>query len=386
MMENIGITKIKVFGIGGAGCNAINKMISNKNEEVEFFAVNTDKQALNRSLAKNKIEIGRLGAGGDPKVGKACAIENIEQIEKAIKDADMVYVVCGEGGGTGTGAAPVVAKLTKEKGILTVGVITKPFMFEGPKRNKNAKEGLEELRQYCDSIIIISNENLLKVFGNLPMLEAFNESDKILERGVKAVTDLITKPSLINLDFADVKYTMTNAGESFVGIGAGKGDRKVYDAAINALKSPLIEANVKSAKKAIINVIGDSSISLFEVNSAIEKIKEVTNSSMDIIFGVQTDIKLNDEAIVTVIVTGTDSTSQIKMFDTYNPSLLVSDKIIQNSNGVINKIERVNEILDIPRFDTSSIKTIFEEPEETEKEEKESWTLRNILATLFESE
>ena len=312
-----GQARIKIFGVGGGGCNAVNRMISEGVNDVTYYAVNTDMQALTNSLPENKIALGTLGAGSKPEVGRQAAEKYVDKIREAVKDAEMVYVTCGEGGGTGTGAAPIVAKEARATGALTVAVVTKPFMFEGTKRNKQAEAGIEELKKYVDSLIVVSNEKLLKTLGNLPMMEAFKESDHVLKRSIEAVTDLILRPALINLDFADVKRTMTDSGNAVVGIGYSKSTNCVVEAAVQALNSPLLETNLKTAKKAIVNITGSPKLTLSDAYEAIEKITETTNRDIDIIFGVSVEEEISEGAMVTVILTGIEDEAKptVKRFE-----------------------------------------------------------------------
>lgn len=305
-----GQARIKIFGVGGGGCNAVNRMIEEGVKDVTFYAVNTDAQALSQAKTNNKIVLGVLGAGSKPEVGKASAEKHLDEIKAAVKDAEMVYITCGEGGGTGTGAAPIIAKEAKATGALTVAVVTKPFMFEGSKRNKQAEEGIKDLRKYVDSIIVVSNEKLLLTLGKLPMMEAFKESDHVLKKSIQAVTDLILRPALINLDFADIKRTMSESGNAVVGIGISKGSNCVVEATENALNSPLLETNLKTTKKAIVNITGNARLTLDDAYMAINKITELTNPDIDIIFGVSIEEQIKEGAAVTVILTGIEESVQ----------------------------------------------------------------------------
>ena len=256
------VAKIKVIGVGGGGCNAVTRMVDEGVQGVEFYVANTDAQTLNGTKIKNKIVIGKeltkgLGAGGNPEVGRKAAQESEEEIREALKDADMVFVAAGMGGGTGTGAAPVIAKIAKDLGALTVGVVTKPFTFEGPRRLSQAFDGLNELSQNVDSIIVVSNDRLLEVIGGRPLKESFREADNVLRQGVQGVTDLITNPGMINLDFADVQTVMTDKGIAHIGIGTGKGDDKAIEAVKQAVSSPLLETTIEGASHVIINISGD---------------------------------------------------------------------------------------------------------------------------------
>lgn len=300
------VAKIKVFGVGGAGNNAINRMVDEGLQGVEFYVANTDLQVLNISPVKNKIILGEdgLGAGGNPENGKKAAQDSENEIREAVRDADMIFITAGLGGGTGTGAAPLFAKLAKEAGALTVGIVTKPFNFEGPRRMVQAEDGLEELRKYTDSLIVVSNNNLLEVIGRIPFREAFKEADNVLRQGVQTITDLIAVPALINLDFADVKSVMANQGQALIGIGMASGDNKAVEAAEAAITSPLLESQIEGASKAIINVTGGESLTMYDANDAVEHIRESTGRNIDIIFGVAINEQLGDSVIVTVIATG----------------------------------------------------------------------------------
>lgn len=303
------VANIKVFGIGGAGCNAVNRMYAEGVKGVDFFVANTDLQALNISPVNNKIILGReitrgLGAGGNPEVGRSAAQESENEIREAIKGSDMVFVAAGLGGGTGTGAAPLFAKIAKEEGALTVGIVTNPFTFEGIKRKDSAEKGLKELRDYVDSLIIVSNNNLLEVIGRKPISEAFEAADNVLRQGVQTITDLIAVPAFINLDFADVRTIMENKGQALIGIGMAEGEDKAKVAAEKAVQSPLLEAQISGAKSAIVNVTGGETITLFDAEDAVAHIREEAGNDIEVIFGVAINEHLGDAVIVTVIATG----------------------------------------------------------------------------------
>ena len=305
------VAKIKVFGIGGAGCNAVNRMVEDELKGVEFYVTNTDLQVLNISPCKNKIIMGKattkgLGAGANPEVGLKAALESEEEIKAALKGADMVFLTAGLGGGTGTGAAPLFAKLAHEMGILTVGIVTKPFSFEGKKRMDQALSGLENLKQYTDSLIVVSNNQLLEAIGRIPFVEAFREADNVLRQGVQTITDLIAVPAIINLDFADVRTVMESQGTALIGIGMSQGENKAHEAAAKAITSPLLEAHIRGAKKAIVNVTGGQNINLMDADDAVRFIREAAGGEVDIIFGVAINESLGDNIIVTVIATGFD--------------------------------------------------------------------------------
>ncbi|EAF9818797.1 cell division protein FtsZ [Listeria monocytogenes] len=307
---------IKVIGVGGGGNNAVNRMIEHGVQGVEFISVNTDAQALNLAKAETKLQIGTkltrgLGAGAVPEIGKKAAEESREQIEEALKGSDMVFVTAGMGGGTGTGAAPVIAQIAKEMGALTVGVVTRPFGFEGPKRTKQALTGTEAMKEAVDTLIVIPNDRLLQIVDkNTPMLEAFREADNVLRQGVQGISDLIAVPGLINLDFADVKTIMTNRGSALMGIGIATGENRAAEAAKKAISSPLLETSVDGAKGVLMNITGGSNLSLYEVQEAAEIVSSASDEDVNMIFGSVINDELKDELIVTVIATGFDEAKQ----------------------------------------------------------------------------
>ncbi|HBS91985.1 MAG TPA: cell division protein FtsZ [Erysipelotrichaceae bacterium] len=305
------VAKIKVFGIGGAGCNAVNRMVDEGLQGVEFYVANTDLQVLNVSMVKNKLVLGKeitkgLGAGANPEIGKKAAVESEKEIRAAMEGADMVFITTGLGGGTGTGASPLFAKIARECGALTVGIVTKPFSFEGRKRMEQALNGLEALKEHVDSLIIVSNNQLLEVIGRIPFVEAFKEADNVLRQGVQTITDLIAVPALINLDFADVRSVMEGQGTALIGIGMATGDNKAQEAAQRAITSPLLEAQIRGARNAIVNVTGGAGISIYDASDAVEYIRESAGGDIDIIFGVAINEQIGDSIIVTVIATGFD--------------------------------------------------------------------------------
>jgi cell division protein FtsZ len=303
---------IKVVGIGGGGVNAVNRMIEVGLKGVEFIAVNTDAQALLMSDADVKLDVGRdltrgLGAGADPSVGRQAAEDNVEEIEEVLKGADMVFVTAGEGGGTGTGGAPVVARIAREIGALTIGVVTRPFSFEGKRRSSQAEEGIAALREEVDTLIVIPNDRLLSISDKrVSVLEAFHSADQVLLSGVQGITDLITTPGLINLDFADVKSVMTGAGTALMGIGSARGDDRALVAAEGAIASPLLEASIEGAHGVLMNVSGGSDLGLFEIHEAAQLVAEAAHPEANIIFGAVIDDALGDEVRVTVIAAGFD--------------------------------------------------------------------------------
>ena len=307
--EEMGQAKILVVGVGGAGNNAVNRMVSESMEGVELIGINTDRQALDLCKAERKVQIGEkltkgLGAGAKPEIGEAAVEENREEITELVKDADMVFVTCGMGGGTGTGAAPVVAEIAKELGILTVGVVTKPFMFEGKPRMNNALNGIGRLKEHVDTLIIIPNDKLLQICDKRTSIkEAFNKADEVLQQGVQGITDLIFKPGLINLDFADIQTVMRDKGIAHIGIGTGKGDDKAVEAIKVAMDSPLLETTVNGASDIIINFSGD--VGIQEVYEAVSYLTEVAGDEANIIFGnVDSEDIPEDEVSITIIATG----------------------------------------------------------------------------------
>ncbi|MDD2409103.1 MAG: cell division protein FtsZ [Bacilli bacterium] len=306
------IAKIKVIGVGGGGCNAVNRMIESGVKGVEFIVANTDLQVLNASKATNKLQMGEsmtggLGAGANPEVGREAALESKEEIKEALKGADMIFVTCGMGGGTGTGAAPIIAEIAQDLGALTVGIVTKPFRFEGKKRTEQAVIGIDELRKHVDTLIVIPNDRLRDIIDKAtPMLDAFKEVDNVLHRGVQSISDLIAVSGLVNLDFADVKAVMEKRGNALIGIGLGVGENRAVEAAKQAVSSPLLETSVSGAKDAIVNVTGGINLALFEVEDAVEVVRQSANTEINIIFGAVINENLTDEVIVTVIATGFD--------------------------------------------------------------------------------
>ncbi|MCI8544975.1 MAG: cell division protein FtsZ [Bacilli bacterium] len=317
------LAKIKVIGVGGGGCNAVNRMIESGVKGVDFIVANTDLQVLNTSQAPVKIQIGTeltngLGAGANPQIGKEAALESKTDIEEALKGADMVFVTCGMGGGTGTGAAPVIANIAQGMGALTVGIVTKPFSFEGKKRMTQALSGLEELKKNVDTLIVIPNDRLREIIDKTtPLLDSFKEVDNVLRRGVQSISDLIAVAGLINLDFADVKAVMEKRGNALIGIGMGVGEDRATEAARQAVSSPLLETSISGATDAIINVTGGANLTLFEVEEAAEVIRSSANTDINTIFGAVINENLNDEIIVTVIATGFEDKTE-PLYQSYN--------------------------------------------------------------------
>lgn len=305
--------RVKVIGVGGAGGNAVNRMIEEDVKGVEFIVANTDTQALNASRAEVKIQLGPkltkgLGAGSIPDMGRKAAEESEAQLAEALSGADMIFVTCGMGGGTGTGAAPIVARIAKDQGALTVGVVTRPFSFEGPKRGRHAAEGIAEMKQNVDTLVIISNNRLLEIVDKkTPMLEAFREADNVLRQGVQGISDLITAPGYVNLDFADVNTVMKDQGSALMGIGVASGENRTAEATKKAISSPLLEVSIDGAEQILLNITGGSDLTLFEAQDASDIVAQASTSEVNIIFGTSINEELGDEVIVTVIATGIDN-------------------------------------------------------------------------------
>ncbi|WP_261810246.1 cell division protein FtsZ [Levilactobacillus humaensis] len=303
---------IKVIGVGGGGNNAVNRMITEDVKGVEFIVANTDVQALEASKAETKIQLGPkltkgLGAGANPEVGAKAAEESEEQITEALQGADMVFVTAGMGGGTGNGAAPIVAKIAKDNGALTVGVVTRPFSFEGPRRARFAAEGVAAMKENVDTLIILANNRLLEIVDKkTPMMEAFQEADNVLRQGVQGISDLITSPGYVNLDFADVKTVMKDQGSALMGIGSASGENRTEDATKKAISSPLLEVSIDGAEQVLLNITGGPDLSLFEAQAASQIVSDAATSDVNIIFGTSIDEELGDEVRVTVIATGID--------------------------------------------------------------------------------
>lgn len=344
--------RIKVVGVGGAGGAAVNRMVDAGVDGVEFIAVNTDSQALHHSKAKTKIHIGKdttkgLGAGADPEIGEKAAEESIEDIKKAIEGADMIFVTIGAGGGTGSGAGHVVAKAAQELGILVVGFATKPFAFEGEKRRKNADIAIENLRNAVDTLIVIPNDRLLQTIDRqTPLMEAFKVADDVLRQGVQGISDLITVHGLINLDFADVKTVMSNAGSALMGIGRASGDNRAVQAAQQAIESPLLEVSIDGARGILFNVIGGNDIAMHEINTAAETITAAADPDANIIFGATINPELEGEVIVTVVATGFDAA----YFANRNAVSAVSNQSV-TSNDDIKKND--DDTADVGTVDTT---------------------------------
>jgi cell division protein FtsZ len=308
--NELSTAQIRVIGVGGGGCNAVNRMIEDGLKGVNFMSVNTDKQALNSSKAETKIQIGEkltkgLGAGANPEIGQKAAEENFEEITKFIMGADMVFITAGMGGGTGTGAAPVIAKAAKDLGILTVGVVTKPFTFEGKKRREHADMGIKYLKKYVDSLVIVPNDKLLQISEKrTTMMEAFAKADDVLKQGVQGISDLIAEAGLINLDFADVKTVMSDRGVAHMGVGRGRGEDRVNDAVRTAIESPLLETSINGAKAILLNVMGGYDLGMLEINEIADQIEQAADEDAIVIFGSTVREDLQDEIVITVIATG----------------------------------------------------------------------------------
>src|SRR5450759_2846345 len=348
--SNSYLAAIKVVGVGGGGSNAVNRMVDARISGVEFIVVNTDAQALLICDADIKIHIGAkatrgLGAGANPEVGKAAAEESRDELKEALKGADMVFVTAGEGGGTGTGAAPAVAEIALELGALTVGVVTKPFTFEGQKRSSQALRGIEDLRDKVDTLIVVENDRLLEVVEKkTTVVEAFRMADDVLRQGVQGITDLITTPGLVNLDFADVRTIMRDAGTAVMGIGLGSGPNRAVEAAQQAIASPLLDASIEGATGVLLNISGGSDIGLFEVNEAAELVTAAADQSANVIFGAVIDETLKGDVRVTVIATGFGAGGEHRRWHATRTGERVREKKVPES------FEVPEEVLEIPSF------------------------------------
>lgn len=348
--QNNYIAVIKVVGVGGGGVNAVNRMIDAGLKGVEFIAVNTDSQALLLSDADVKIDIGRqltrgLGAGSDPEIGRRAAEDHRDELEEALKGADMIFITAGKGGGTGTGAGPVVAEIAKSQGALTIGVVTRPFSFEGRRRALQAETGIQNLKDAVDTLITIPNDRLLSVSNDkTSMLNAFKMADEVLLQGVQGITDLITTPGLINTDFADVKMVMSNAGTAIMGIGTASGENRASLAAKSAITSPLLEASIDGAKGILLNIAGSTDLGLFEVNEAAEIIHSAAHPDVNLIFGQVVDDQMGDEVRVTVIAAGFDR------WDSDDPDADQQYGAANDDADVIDLRERDETEFDVPQF------------------------------------
>lgn len=367
--------QIKVIGVGGGGNNAVDRMIDDNMDGVEFISVNTDRQALTKSKSTIKIQIGEkltrgLGAGGNPEIGEKSVEETKEEIAEALKGADMVFITAGMGGGTGTGAAPKIAAISKGMGILTVGVVTKPFSFEGKRRMTNAEKGIMELKKNVDTLVIIPNQRLLAIIDKkTTMIDSFKKADEILRHGVQGISDLISKPGVINLDFADVRTVMEDKGVAHMGIGHGSGENKAEMAAKAAIQSPLLETTIEGATSVLINFSGDSNLGLLEADGAANLIRDAIDPEAEIIFGTTINEDLEDEVVVTVIATGLDrgndvkniSVRELRQQNTHQENISsINDNKTDNkeedkqderpNKKVINIVQDNEDIIDIPTF------------------------------------
>ncbi|AVP49021.1 cell division protein FtsZ [Williamsoniiplasma luminosum] len=363
------IAKIKVIGVGGGGNNAVNRMINESIQGVDFIVANTDAQVLSVSKAPTKIILGEkiskgLGAGANPEIGKQAALESIDAIKEALEGADLVFVASGMGGGTGTGAAPIIAKVAQESGALVIAIVTKPFRFEGKNRNKFAIEGLTELKKHVDSVIVISNDRLLEYIGGLPIEDSFKEADSVLKQGVQTITDLIAVPAVINLDFADVRAVMSKKGNALFGIGIAEGQDKAIVAANKAISSSLLEASIEGSKDVIVNITGGKGVSLNDAYDAVDIIQQAVGSEdVNIVFGIAINNQLNDELIVTVIATGFDEI----------------DSQAQHQNTILESQRR--QVINTNNFDLESLKA-----KEKSFENKQSWEKTIKLQTPISNE
>ena len=350
--------QIKVIGVGGGGNNAVNRMINAGLRGVEFIAINTDKQVLAKSEANTKIQIGEkltrgLGAGANPEIGEKAANESRDEIEQSIKGADMVFITAGMGGGTGTGAAPVVAQIAKEMGILTVGVVTKPFLFEGRKRMQNAELGIANLKKCVDTLVTIPNDKLLQAIDKkTSIIDAFKKADDVLRHGVQGISDLVTVPGLVNVDFADVRAIMVDAGLAHMGIGRASGENRAEEAVKQAINSPLLETTIDGARGVLMNIVGGEDLTMHEINAAAGLVQDAVDPDAIFIFGAAIDENLNDEIVITVIATGFEKIPMIKKIDkVVQPIPPVTDN--NETNQGVNKQQSIQQSvdeLDIPTF------------------------------------
>ncbi|PIR96782.1 MAG: cell division protein FtsZ [Candidatus Doudnabacteria bacterium CG10_big_fil_rev_8_21_14_0_10_41_10] len=353
--------RIRVLGVGGSGHNAIHRMMQLGIDKVEFIAVNTDAQALGYSKADRKVHIGRrttrgLGAGMNPEVGRASAEETKEEIQEVVKKSDMIFITCGLGGGTGSGASPVIAEIARKAGILTVAVVTRPFSFEGARRREIAEKAYEELKNKVDTIITIPNDRVLQIIDKkTPLLQAFRKVDDVLHQGVAGIAELVTVPGLINLDFADIKAVMEQAGSALMGIGVGKGETRAIDAARAAIGSPLLETSIDGAKGVLFNVTGGKSLSMYEVDEAAKYITKSVDPDAKIIFGAVIDEKMEDEVKITVVATGFGEGSRRKPVDSVAPVMSMEEK----------KEEQVS-VTRKPMFSTKSLEEPAKQDEQDE--------------------
>ena len=390
-MENqemqAGTATIKVVGVGGGGGNVINRMIEAGLRGVEFITVNTDRQALGLSKANKKIQIGEkltrgLGAGANPEIGKCSAEESKAEIAEALKGADMVFVTAGMGGGTGTGAAPIVAETSREMGILTVAVVTKPFPFEGKRRTSQAEAGIDELKQCVDTLIVIPNEKLLQVVEKQTCLQdAFDMSDNVLKQGVQGISDLITIPGLVNLDFADVKTIMLDAGIAHIGTGRASGENRAQEAARQAIHSPLLETSIEGAGGVLINVTGGRDLGLLEINEAAELVQKSVDPEANIIFGAVIDENLKDEIVITVIATGFNKSQAYTDFNNMQLDTVVNDVLNQNSikNNSTSTIPSRNDYLSSNNDYKNDYKIDLDIPPFLRRNKNDNYKYQNIV-------
>ncbi|MBU1020280.1 MAG: cell division protein FtsZ [Firmicutes bacterium] len=352
---------IKVIGVGGGGGNAVNRMIENDVQGVEFVAINTDAQVLRLSKADSRIQIGKLltrglGAGADPDIGRRAAVESEDEIRELLSETDMVFITAGMGGGTGTGAAPVIARIAREMGCLTIGIVTKPFSFEGRRRVATALEGLDALKPYVDTLIVVPNDRLLYVVDrSTSMLDAFREADNVLRQGVQGIAEIITVPGLINVDFADVKTVMKDKGTALMGIGIASGENRAIEAAKKAIHSPLLDANIDGATDAIVNISSGIDIALWEVTEAVEAIQNASSTEINIIYGTTINQDIEDEIIVTVIAAGFDENRSVNFSDlgskpheAYEEDEEVDDENSGKKGKKKSKKEKVEEVEEEP--------------------------------------
>jgi cell division protein FtsZ len=372
------VARIKVIGVGGGGNNAVNRMIEAGVQGVEFIAVNTDAQALNLSKAEIKMQIGAtltrgLGAGANPEVGRKAVEESEKQLQEVLKGADMVFVTAGMGGGTGTGAAPAIAQISRELGALTIGVVTRPFGFEGRKRATNAQTGIDLMRKAVDTLIIIPNDRLLQIVDKkTPMIQAFREADNVLRQGVQGISDLIAVPGLINLDFADVKTIMSNQGTALMGIGVAKGEDRAIEAAKKAISSPLLETSINGAQGVLMNITGGSNLSLYEVQEAADLVASAADKELNMIFGSIINESLKDEIMITVIATGFADHEIPSENKTSNPAKEVFQRTQSQPNQRREQIIREEPVHENRRHWQDQEKPVFENVRQGNKQEESS--------------
>lgn len=358
----VNVARIRVIGIGGGGNNAVDRMIDAGIKSAEFCAMNTDLQTLQRSKAELKIQLGMeltkgLGAGADPSIGERAAQESTEEIKEVLKDNDLIFITAGMGGGTGTGAAPIVANLARDMGILTVAVVTKPFGFEGRKRMENAEAGIEKLRKFVDTLIVIPNEKLLSVVPRgTPIVKAFQVADDVLRQGIQGVSDLIVNPALINLDFNDVRTVMSNKGLAHMGIGSGSGENRTLEAVRQAVQSPLLETDIEGATGVIINITGGLDMSLDEVAEASSLLREVVDEEANIIFGAGIDEELKDEVIVTIIATGFTGKVDHSRRPAFNPDAKLFDEKAFSDRSAKDELEPIEKVESRPAAPSFSVR------------------------------